>query len=136
MEVFFKGGTAIHLILHSPRFSEDLDFSTPLAKKEIIQIVGKTAEKTAALLTRFKGRDFFDLWFLLTKNIKINERLIKKKLGGKGKKFSWVGLSAKIKKMPEKTIEKDLSQFLPAYQRKIVPLLKTELLKIVEEKMR
>ena len=215
VEVFFKGGTAIHLVLHSPRFSEDLDFSTPLAKKEIVPVVSKTvekiriqipqmkveklyeteksvrfklkyqtdlfkyplsvkidfqakekpaliektplitqfpmqffpivsrlgneeilAEKTAALLTRFKGRDFFDLWFLLTKNIKINERLIKKKLGGKGKKFSWAGLSAKIKKMPEKTIEKDLNRFLPAYQRKIVPLLKPELLKIVEEKMR
>jgi predicted nucleotidyltransferase component of viral defense system len=26
-KIFFKGGTAIHLIYHAPRFSEDLDFS-------------------------------------------------------------------------------------------------------------
>jgi predicted nucleotidyltransferase component of viral defense system len=28
--VFFKGGTALRIIYQSPRFSEDLDFSTPL----------------------------------------------------------------------------------------------------------
>ena len=26
-QIYFKGGTAIHLIYHAPRFSEDLDFS-------------------------------------------------------------------------------------------------------------
>lgn len=28
-EIFFKGGTAFRIIHHSPRFSEDLDFSSP-----------------------------------------------------------------------------------------------------------
>lgn len=27
-KVYFKGGTEIHLLFDSPRFSEDLDFST------------------------------------------------------------------------------------------------------------
>ncbi|MCG2691737.1 nucleotidyl transferase AbiEii/AbiGii toxin family protein, partial [Microgenomates group bacterium] len=166
VEIFFKGGTAIHLILNSPRFSEDLDFSTLLRKKVIAQTISRAvrkiqtqipeatleqlyetgksirfklkyqtalfkypfrikidfqtrekpvfiektplatqfpvpffpiisrlsdqeilAEKIAALLTRLKGRDFFDLWFLLIKKIKIDERLIKKKLAENNKKF-------------------------------------------------
>ncbi len=32
---FFKGGTAIRLLLNSPRFSEDLDFSTTLSRQNI-----------------------------------------------------------------------------------------------------
>jgi len=31
-QIYFKGGTAIKLLLGSPRFSEDLDFSTPYNK--------------------------------------------------------------------------------------------------------
>jgi predicted nucleotidyltransferase component of viral defense system len=34
-EVFFKGGTAIHLLFKAPRYSEDLDFSTSLPRSEI-----------------------------------------------------------------------------------------------------
>ncbi len=215
VNIFFKGGTCIHLILNSPRFSEDLDFSTPFKKKEAAQIVreavkniqvqipeagieklyetGKSirfklkykadpfkypfrikidfqteespifmektplatlfpiqffpivsrladeeifAEKIAALLTRSKGRDFFDLWFLLTKNVKINKRLINKKLNkDHGNNLSGK-LLEKINKTPEKVIEKDLNQFLPTAQRKIVPFLKTELLKMIGEKFR
>lgn len=43
-KIFFKGGTAIRLLLGSSRFSEDLDFSTTLGKekiKNIIQEVGR-----------------------------------------------------------------------------------------------
>lgn len=38
-KIFFKGGTAIHLILNSPRFSEDLDFSTTKTRNQIKQII-------------------------------------------------------------------------------------------------
>ena len=31
--IFFKGGTAIHLIYGAPRFSEDLDFSVALSER-------------------------------------------------------------------------------------------------------
>lgn len=43
-KIFFKGGTAIRFLLGSPRFSEDLDFSTTLAKekiKNLIQEIGR-----------------------------------------------------------------------------------------------
>ena len=36
-KVFFKGGTALRLIYGSPRFSEDLDFSSVLANAQKIE---------------------------------------------------------------------------------------------------
>ncbi len=38
---FFKGGTAIRLLFGSPRFSEDLDFSTILSRQEIKALLSK-----------------------------------------------------------------------------------------------
>lgn len=39
--VYFKGGTCLHLLYNSPRFSEDLDFSTTLSRKEIKALLQK-----------------------------------------------------------------------------------------------
>jgi len=36
--LFFKGGTALRVLYHSPRYSEDLDFNTTLDLKEIKEI--------------------------------------------------------------------------------------------------
>lgn len=156
-DIFFKGGTALHLIYKAPRFSEDLDFSVGLksndfsifilkllkeiSKKEAIKfkekksIAGKRflltatpmvlpyetfvnldfsfrekimapqksiietdypvlftsyiyhlskdeifAEKIRALLTRAKGRDLYDLWYLITQGAQIDKTLVKEKL--------------------------------------------------------
>ena len=35
--ILFKGGTALRILYKSPRFSEDLDFSTPIIHKKIIE---------------------------------------------------------------------------------------------------
>ena len=43
--VFFKGGTAIHFLLHSFRFSEDLDFTAVISKKEIKKLLVLAVEK-------------------------------------------------------------------------------------------
>lgn len=201
-KIYFKGGTAIHLLFNSARFSEDLDFSTRYNKQQIKKIVkevekeletelsevkistlyqGKKsirlrlkyqssyfkypfvirldfteeekpkkgissplvtrfpiffpviphfsaeeilAEKIRALLTRGKGRDVFDLWFLLEKGVKIDNYLVAKKLKAVNKQFSREKLLKKIKDFPLKRLELDLSQFLPQQQRKIVKSLK------------
>lgn len=51
--IYFKGGTAIRLLLNSPRFSQDLDFSTTLSKPQIKQIManlnGKIQQELPAL---------------------------------------------------------------------------------------
>lgn len=39
VSIYFKGGTAIRLLFNSPRFSEDLDFSTKLSKSEIKKVI-------------------------------------------------------------------------------------------------
>ncbi|MBL7159231.1 nucleotidyl transferase AbiEii/AbiGii toxin family protein [Candidatus Microgenomates bacterium] len=205
-KIYFKGGTAIHLLFNSSRFSEDLDFSCSYNKHQIKQIIkevekdlrkelaeikiytlyqGKKsirfrlkykpsyfkypfvirldfaeeeklkkavssplitkfpvffpiiphlsaeevlAEKIRALLTRGKGRDVFDLWFLLEKGVKIDNSLVVKKLKAVSKQFSQEKLLKKIKDFPLKRLGLDLSQFLPQQQRKIIKTLKKRLI--------
>lgn len=206
-KIYFKGGTAIHFFLDSPRFSEDLDFSSEYRReeiKEIIQEVQKElkrelqeaeisllhqckdsirfrlkyksvnfkypftiridftekeapkeivtlplltkfpivffpiiphlsaeeilAEKIRALLTRTKGRDLFDLWFLLKKGVVVDFSLAEKKLKEVKKGFDREYLLKKIKNYSLKHLEADLNKFLPQQQRKIVAMLKDFLL--------
>jgi len=39
--IFFKGGTALHLIYNAPRFSEDLDFTVQLKEKDFLTFIWK-----------------------------------------------------------------------------------------------
>jgi predicted nucleotidyltransferase component of viral defense system len=52
--IYFKGGTAIRLLMHSPRFSEDLDFSTTLAKPHIKQVISALEQKIQQELPTLK----------------------------------------------------------------------------------
>ena len=157
-KIFFKGGTAIHLIYNASRFSEDLDFTVELKEKEFLTfilevfkdilqeeslefkerktITGKRflltalpdvlpfktfvnlnfsfrekiiepqksiiktegypliftsyiyhlskeeifAEKIRAVMTRKKGRDLYDLWYLANLGVNLKEDLVKEKL--------------------------------------------------------
>ena len=208
--VFFKGGTAIRLLFGSPRFSEDLDFSTTYSKKQIIRIIdslerkmrkelpelkimslysGKSgnrfrmkyqsadfkdpltirldfnevkkagevrvsplltkfpiiifpmishlsegeilAEKIRALAIRSKGRDLFDVWFMLEKGIMLKENLIKAKFKEVGIVYGKEAVLKKIKSYPQIKLNRDLARFLPRSQRNITSMLKTKL----EEKL-
>jgi len=210
--IFFKGGTAIHLLLNSSRFSEDLDFSTKLDQQEIKNMIksvqkklnkelpgltifllyqGKKSirfrlkyslsdfkypfiirldfslkekpldqavssplltnfpmaffpiinhfssqemlvEKIRAFLARGKGRDIFDLWFLLEKKVPFKFKLVDQKLKQVGKKFDDQKLTQKIKKYPQKKMEQDLSRFLPQPQRKMIKTLKNRLVLVIK----
>lgn len=193
--IFFKGGTAIHLLYGAKRFSEDLDFTVALKEGEFSTfikrifksmekeeevsyksrktITGKRflmtakpanisfnifinldfsfrekilslqkstivsdypviftsyiyhpskeeifAEKIRALLTRTKGRDLYDLWFLASQNVKINNKLIKAKLqyyklGSVNKKE----ILKKTDKLSSKEFVTDLRPFVPINER-------------------
>lgn len=193
--IYFKGGTAIHLLWNSFRFSEDLDFTVDfsesrflkfipkvfsnllinegLAIKEKESVVGKSylltyfgdvllfkvfvsldfsfrekpkltsytfiktdfpiiftsfvyhlmpeellAEKIRAILTRRKGRDFFDLWFLLAKGIEVNWGLVAQKMNYYPQvKWSKEKLQQVIREYSLSDFEKDLKPFLPLDQR-------------------
>lgn len=47
-KVFFKGGTAIHLIFKAPRFSEDLDFTVNEKESTFLTYLGEVFKKLAA----------------------------------------------------------------------------------------
>jgi len=83
------------------------------------------AEKIRAIFTRAKGRDLFDLWFLLSKNIKIDEKMVDAKMKFYNKKFDYNELKKKIESFDEKEIFLDLNKFLPVTHRKIVKDLKS-----------
>ncbi len=83
---------------------------------------GILMEKLEALEVRKKGRDIFDIWFLLSRGIH-TERL-------KGE------IIKNLKLFPQSILEKDLGKFLPRSQKQIIPGLKEEtitLLKIIQE---
>ena len=192
--IVFRGGTAIKLFFGSPRFSEDLDFSTTHSPSQInstlkitekalakevpsLRIhhlhsgkaterfrvryegeetkypmvigldfhraneVGETTlsslttrfpvvifpliphltaeailkEKLEALQARDKGRDFFDVWYLLERGIPLP------------KGFDKEIVLKKIRALSPKKLKQDLSAFLPKNQRKNIPTLKERL---------
>lgn len=213
--IYFKGGTAIHFMFNSPRFSEDLDFATGYSKAKIIKIVRQTeaelqkelpgnkavilysgrngmrfkwrfmmpefryplvvrldfsmkknisqpktasimtpfplvfspivvylsaeeilAEKIRAMMMRAKGRDVFDLWFLMRQKININIILLRKKLNEAGLEFNQKLLLNRVKNYPDKSLEQDLNKFLPRNQRKVIKVLKEELLVLLADELK
>lgn len=203
--IYFKGGTAIHFLCGSSRFSEDLDFTSLLnvsgIKRLLDQVMQKLnaeisevklintgikkhalteiikynyglkhpltirlefslrekplthrispietpfpvtypvvvhmdteellAEKVRALLTRHKGRDLFDLWFLLSKEVKLREDYVKNKLRWYKMSYNFTNLTAAVKRFNEKGLENDLRKFLPKNYRPFIKELKSRTL--------
>lgn len=197
-KIFFKGGTAIHLILNAPRFSEDLDFTVSLPEKSFTQLLIKAwrsyqeeeigelsekkstagkrflltanptivpykvflnldfsfrekvikpqktlittdyplvftsyvhhlskeellAEKIRALLTRKKGRDVYDLWYLTAQNVRIDNKMIKDKLRYYGLKTSREKIVKRVNEWSAKDFIVDVRPFVPANQREKLP---------------
>jgi len=193
--IFFKGGTALHLIFKSPRFSEDLDFTVEMEEKEFSEFIQKIflslpkkeavsfkkkksiagkrflltaepsvlfyktfvnldfsfrekvlepqksiietdypilftsyvyhlskdelfAEKIRALFTREKGRDLYDLWYLINQGVLLKQKLIRKKL----KYYHLENIKKeeilkKVKKFSKKDFILDLKPLVPIDQR-------------------
>lgn len=201
-KIVFKGGTAIRFFLNSPRFSEDLDFTTSLNDKGISEITSKTtslikksvgeigikdiksiagitkklyfqselskqpltvkldfskrddtlktkvgiiktnlpiitttpiifmdpeeilAEKTRAILTRKKGRDLYDIWFLIHQGYKPNPKFMEQKLSLYKERYQPNKILTVIKNWDNKTLFDDINKFLSIKDRQIIPHLK------------
>lgn len=193
--VFFKGGTALHLIYSSPRFSEDLDFTVELMEKDFVKltksvfdrlareedlefkerktVAGKRyllvaqpsvlsyktfinldysfrekvleprqsiiktdypilfnsfvyhlseeeicAEKIRAIMTRKKGRDLYDLWYLFNKKVSLKNELVKEKLKYYGlEKVKNTEILKRIGDFSEKEFILDMRPFIPLPER-------------------
>lgn len=193
-KIFFKGGTAIHLIYNAPRFSEDLDFSVALPMsefesyilsvfkriedeegitwKERKSIAGKQflisaenllpykthvildfsfrekilsidrtvlqtfypmvfnsfvyhlsreeilAEKIRAIMTRRKGRDLYDLWYLLSIGVEIRHDMVVKKMAYyEVSNISSADILKRVSSFPQKDFVVDLRPFVPINER-------------------
>lgn len=87
-------------------------FINHLSGEEIV------AEKVRAIITRDKGRDIYDLWFLLNKNILVNNELVKDKLKYYGiSEFKKEKLIEKINKFSKEKFILDLRPFIPINER-------------------
>ena len=212
--IYFKGGTAIHLLLGGTRYSMDLDFTAEIPtttlnellakirqrleielpgvrfkssrkkinhsfskiltylprgrkiplniaidislrekpRNEVKKTILKTdfpisglpvilhldwaeilAEKIRALLIRGKGRDFYDLYYLLYKGIKIDWNLVRAKMKiypEFKKELNLNTITGIVEKFKSDDLRKDLSQFLTKTERQnLLPILKQELIK-------
>lgn len=201
-KIRFKGGTALKLLFNSPRFSEDLDFSTLIPPAKISRLTDKIvaklkteapgiqvkslktvagfsqkisfptnftpmpltikldfssrepaltnyqntlttilpvfstalinalepeeilAEKIRAIVSRNKGRDIFDLWFLLKRGVKLDRKLIKAKFKLNQEKFFFADLIKNINQFDQAKLNQDLVKFLPLKHRPVVTSLK------------
>lgn len=206
-KIYFKGGTAIRLLLKSGRFSEDLDFTSELGAKELNEIVNDAAkkvslsvpditlkrldenksaytsvlsyqpenmkhplkidldfslrehpetsrvtvletefpvapqpvikhldwsevlaEKIRAFLTRPKdhkrGRDIYDLWFLLSRGVDLDWEMVNRKTKMYNIKTSLEDLKSRVGEFDDKKLKNDLGKFLPAHDRTLIEHLK------------
>lgn len=86
---------------------------------------GILIEKIEALNDRKKGRDIFDIWFLLSRGINISKacHFVVEKIDKK--------IVKNIESFPQSLLEKDLGMFLPRGQKQIISNLKDETIKLV-----
>lgn len=202
-KVYFKGGTALHFLFNSFRFSEDLDFTSSLNSKELNLLIQKAlkdlnkeapntifrkeknlratfsgrlfqkikefkipitcrlefslrekplniassfletvfpigpypqishlkieeimAEKIRAVLTRVRGRDLFDLWFLMSKRVPIDWKLVNLKMAYYKEKADLKKIIKAVEKISPEEIKSDLTKFLPITHRNLVNKIK------------
>ncbi len=102
---------------------------TPLPVVRCLNGVEILAEKIRALLYRSKGRDVYDLWFLLQKGVVLNWPMINRKTKMYNLKTSLRGLVQHVADFDEKLLKNDLGKFLPAHDRGLVVRLKDMTLK-------
>lgn len=115
----------LRLDFHQTKVIDDFQISTLKTNFPVmvfpqishLSIDGILKEKINALETRNKGRDIFDIWFLLMKGVK-------------HQKFSKIAID-NLNNFSEKKIESDLAVFLPKGQKDIIPVLKDEILKLL-----
>ncbi len=109
--------------------------NTPVAGVSLVDALSKEeilAEKIRAVINRKKGRDLYDLWYLLHTETLIERDLIEKKLAYYHEKFQPDSLFTAIARWNEKDLYQDIAKFLPKSQRRIIaelPRLTQALLK-------
>jgi len=108
----------------------------PVAATTLINYVDPSemlAEKYRAILTRTKGRDLYDVWYLLNRKIAFEPKLVKQKLDYYKEKYEPKRFIDKIKRWPEKNIIEDVRRFLPRRDREMLTKLKSLVLEAIRD---
>ena len=87
------------------------------------------AEKYRAIMSRKKGRDIYDFWYLLTKKTLLDKKLVQNKLNLYGNKYEPAAFIEKIKKWNKEEIIQDVNKFLPKKDRDVLTTIREFLLK-------
>lgn len=105
---------------------------TPYPLIPHLKIEEMLAEKVRAIMTRYRGRDIFDLWFLLSKKVTIDWDVVNKKMSIYKKKVNQGELLTVVEDFPQDEIKNDLTRFLPISHRGLIKEIK----KLVVEKLK
>lgn len=82
------------------------------------------AEKVRAIMSRTRGRDVFDLWFLLSKKVPLDWGLISEKMAFYQRKADLPSLVKTLANISPEEIKSDLTKFLPLTHRELVKTIK------------
>lgn len=107
----------------------------PFPQVSHLKIEELLAEKVRAVLTRKRGRDIFDLYFILSRKIPIDWKLINKKMALYKKKANLEKLTKAIREFPQEEIKNDLTKFLPLTHRNLVKKIKNLTLEKLEKSL-
>ena len=86
------------------------------------------AEKYRAILSRVKGRDIYDFWFLLNKKVPFDTKFIQKKLDLYKEKIDLNNFIKRVENWNENEIIEDVNKFLPRKDRNLLAKIKNLLL--------
>jgi predicted nucleotidyltransferase component of viral defense system len=100
-----------------------------MSKEEIL------AEKIRAVTNRKKGRDIYDLWYLLHTNTRIEKSIIEKKLSYYHERFDSQIFVRIISEWDTKELYQDIAKFLPKSQRRIVAELPRFIQELLQGKL-
>ncbi|MBI5411562.1 nucleotidyl transferase AbiEii/AbiGii toxin family protein [Candidatus Peregrinibacteria bacterium] len=122
----------IHLdfsLREKPETSQDSVLLTdfPLASPPVIRHMNWPeilAEKIRAFVYRSKGRDIYDLWFLLIKGIDLDWEMINRKTKFYKISTSLEDVLRRVRDFDDKKLKNDMGKFLPAHDRGLVVHLK------------
>jgi len=107
--------------------SKTISTDMPVLSVSVIRCMGQKeilAEKYRAIMTRTKGRDLYDFWFLLNKKVDFNIQLIQKKLKIYKKTYQLQEFIKRVNNWNEKELDQDVRKFLPLTDRIVLPKLK------------
>ncbi|MBU1016600.1 nucleotidyl transferase AbiEii/AbiGii toxin family protein [Patescibacteria group bacterium] len=91
------------------------------------------AEKFRTIFQRDKGRDLYDIWYMLNKKVPVNIDLVNTKMKLIDKKFKIEEIEARIAGFETSILKKDTFKFLPLDQRGIVAKLPELILEKLKE---